>query len=127
MHKTDSIIEGEDWIYYSVDRKNIQVNEISGCSRDPDVDDSFNQVRLTSGVVEIKYLDKWGGICDDGFTVREADVLCKQFGFDLGVANIGESSDVAYTRPIHLLDLSCNGLENDVSKHLLHYYKAVKN
>ena len=68
------------------------------------------------GYIEIKPPHgEWGGICDDGFTVKEADVLCRQFGFDLGVANIGESSDVTYTRPMHLIGLKCQGSESNVS------------
>ena len=116
MHKIDSIVERNDWEYYTIDKYNVNVNKISGCTKNEKEENGFNQIRLnSSGVVEIKYLENWGGICDDGFTFKEADVLCRQFGFDLGVANIGESSDVTYTRPMHLIGLSCQGSESNVS------------
>ena len=116
MHKIDSIVERKDWDYYTIDQYNVNVNKISGCTKNEKEDNGFNQIRLnSSGVVEIKYLENWGGICNDDFTVKEGDVLCRQFGFDLGVANIGESSDVTYTRPMHLIGLSCQGSESNVS------------
>jgi len=78
---------------------------------------SIDQVRLrSSGVVEVKQLNKWGGICNNDFRTNEADVLCKQFGYKLGVAQIGESSEKRYSGPIHLFDLSCQGEESDITK-----------
>ena len=115
LHKMDSLLENEDWTYNSIDSENTRINEISGCKRH--LMSRFNQVRLSSsGVVEIKHMDKWGGICKDGFTVKEADVFCKQFGFDLGAAKIGENSEEPYNGHIHVTDLSCQGEESDVRK-----------
>lgn len=34
------------------------------------------------GNVEILHLGKWGAICDDEWDSREADVLCRQLGFN---------------------------------------------
>ena len=31
-------------------------------------------------IPQIKINGTWGGICDDGFTKNEADVICKQLG-----------------------------------------------
>ena len=31
---------------------------------------------------------EWGGICDDGFTITEGDVLCHQQGFKLGAEKV---------------------------------------
>ena len=117
LHKMDSLIEEENWVHYSVDETNSDINQISGCS--PTRQDADNilvdHVRLrTSGIVEVRHLDEWGTICDGGFTVQEADVLCRQFGFELGVANIGENAIDGYPGPIHLFDLSCDGEENEV-------------
>ena len=113
----DSLIEEENWVHYTVDETNLDINQISGCS--PTHKDADNilvdHVRLrTSGIVEVRHLDEWGAICDGGFTVQEADVLCRQFGFELGVANIGENAIDGYPGPIHLFDLSCDGEENEV-------------
>lgn len=111
----DSILENDDWSYYNIDSENTRINVISGCKRN--LANEFHQVRLSSsGVIEVKHLGQWGGICNDGFTIKEADVLCKQFGFDLGAAKIGESSEEPYSGRIHVGDLSCQGEESDVSK-----------
>ena len=118
MHPVDSLVEERDWIYYLVDETNANINQISGCSRTrrETNNPSFDQVRLKkSGVVEVKHLNEWGGICDEGFGNKEADVLCKQFGFEQGVANIGENVAERYSGTIHLFDLSCSGDEKDVS------------
>lgn len=114
----DSLVEDIDWVYYLLDERNTNINQISGCSRTRRDTHSIviDQVRLNkSGVVEVKHLNEWGGICDEGFRSQEADVLCKQFGFELGVANIGENVAERYNGTIHLFDLSCTGEENDVS------------
>ena len=125
LHKIDSIVERKDWEYYTIDKYNVNVNKISGCTKNENEENGFNQIRLnSSGVVEIKYQENWGGICDDGFTIKEADVLCRQFGFDLGVANIGESSAVTYTRPMHLIGLSCQGSESNVSPRAI-FFKII--
>ena len=114
----DSLVEDTDWVYYLIDETNTDINQISGCSRTRRAANSIpiDQVRLNkSGVVEVKHLNEWGGICDEGFRNQEADVLCKQFGFELGVANIGENVAERYNGTIHLFDLTCTGQENDVS------------
>lgn len=45
------------------------------------------QIRLRSGAqvsegrVEIKYRNSWGTICDDHWTLREANVVCRSLGY----------------------------------------------
>lgn len=52
----------------------------------------FSAIRLLSGreadLVEVKLDGKWGGICDDGFSFKEANVVCKQLGFELGAEQV---------------------------------------
>ena len=36
------------------------------------------------GRVEICVNDEWGTVCDDGFGIEEADVVCSQLGFSRG-------------------------------------------
>lgn len=35
-----------------------------------------------SGRVEIKYLNEWGIICDDGWDVDDANVVCRMLGYE---------------------------------------------
>lgn len=45
------------------------------------------EIRLRSGAqvsegrVEIKYRNSWGTICDDHWTLREANVVCRSLGY----------------------------------------------
>ena len=45
------------------------------------------EIRLRSGIlvsegrVEIKYRYSWGTICDDHWTLREANVVCRSLGY----------------------------------------------
>ena len=31
---------------------------------------------------------EWGAVCDDGFTPREGEIVCKQLGYNLGVEKV---------------------------------------
>lgn len=39
------------------------------------------------GRVEVKAFDKWGYVCDDKFTLTNANVLCRELGFNMGAGN----------------------------------------
>ncbi|NWS30297.1 MARCO protein, partial [Polioptila caerulea] len=71
-----------------------------------------NFVRLVGGErrgrVEIFHKGTWGTICDDGWTTREAGVICRMLGFNRAVS--------AFTAPggtgqIWLDDVNCKGGE----------------
>ncbi|XP_029676576.1 uncharacterized protein LOC115243589, partial [Formica exsecta] len=40
------------------------------------------------GRIEVKILGHWGQVCDDGFGMINADVICKELGFDLGALEV---------------------------------------
>lgn len=54
------------------------------CANDPDA----LSVRLVGGAtvmegrVEVLFGDGWGGVCDDGWGLEEANVVCRQLGYD---------------------------------------------
>ncbi|NWV19126.1 MARCO protein, partial [Origma solitaria] len=71
-----------------------------------------NFVRLVGGDkrgrVEIFHSGSWGTICDDGWTIREATVVCRMLGFNRAVAFFIAP---AGTGQIWLDDVSCSGSE----------------
>lgn len=78
---------------------------------------SFLTVRLSRGdhshgVVQILE-DNWSVLCGEGFTDKEANVVCRQLGFQDGMA-LGMSSFGTfygkYVRP----NVTCNGTESSI-------------
>uniref|UniRef100_A0A8C3RBE3 Macrophage receptor with collagenous structure n=1 Tax=Cyanoderma ruficeps TaxID=181631 RepID=A0A8C3RBE3_9PASS len=60
------------------------------------------------GRVEIFHNGFWGTICDDGWTTKEATVVCRMLGFNRAVSAF---TATAGTGQIWLDDLSCKGAE----------------
>ncbi|NWR42758.1 MARCO protein, partial [Regulus satrapa] len=71
-----------------------------------------NFVRLVGGErrgrVEIFHKGSWGTICDDGWTTREAGVVCRMLGFNRALSSF---TAPAGTGQIWLDDVSCTGSE----------------
>ncbi|XP_071508584.1 scavenger receptor cysteine-rich domain-containing protein DMBT1-like [Diadema antillarum] len=65
------------------------------------------------GRVEIYHNNEWGTVCDDGWGQDEAEVVCRQLGYE-GVSHSSETFE-AGTGPIHLDDVSCVGTESRLS------------
>ena len=40
-----------------------------------------------SGYLEFLHSDEWGYVCDDDWNRQNADIVCKQLGFNRGVAS----------------------------------------
>ena len=67
------------------------------------------------GRVEIKAFDYgWGGICDDGFGINNAQVICKEAGFPLGAQEAVLHSRWGPGNEILLDELKCKGTENSI-------------
>ena len=65
---------------------------------------------LQEGLVEVFYLGTWGTVCDDGWDIREATVVCRQLGFTraTSVQHTGFSGG---SEDIVLSDVRCTGSE----------------
>ncbi|XP_062354503.1 macrophage receptor MARCO [Cinclus cinclus] len=71
-----------------------------------------NFVRIVGGDrrgrVEIFHQGSWGTICDDGWTTREATVVCRMLGFNRAVSSFTATPG---TGQIWLDDVNCQGSE----------------
>ena len=73
-------------------------------------------IKCFIGRVEIKAFDyDWGGICDDGFNLEEAHVICREAGYQLGAEEALVGSQFGKGTGAILLDeLDCNGNETSI-------------
>ncbi|KAF2988654.1 hypothetical protein EK904_007405 [Melospiza melodia maxima] len=75
-----------------------------------------NYIRIVGGVrrgrVEIFHGGSWGTICDDGWSLREAGVVCRMLGFSRAVSFF---TAPAGTGQIWLDDVSCTGSEMSIT------------
>ncbi|XP_029015003.1 galectin-3-binding protein A-like [Betta splendens] len=68
--------------------------------------------RASEGRVEIYHNGRWGTVCDDGWDIAEARVLCRQLKFP-GAKEVvfGQNYGPAATGPIWMDDTNCKGTE----------------
>ncbi|XP_075301986.1 scavenger receptor cysteine-rich domain-containing protein DMBT1 isoform X3 [Opisthocomus hoazin] len=80
------------------------------------------QVRLVDGPnrcagrVEVLHQQRWGTICDDGWDLRDAKVVCRQLGCGTAVAAPGHSHFGQGLDPTWLDDVECTGMETTISQ-----------
>ena len=71
---------------------------------------------LYEGRVEVYIDGQWGTVCDDQWGMSDANVACRQLGFDSAsearvAASFGQGPDIL---PILLDDVSCTGREESL-------------
>lgn len=65
-----------------------------------------------SGRVEVYHSGAWGTVCDDGWSLTNANVVCKQLGYPDGASTWEESAYFGKGEgPILLDDVTCTGRE----------------
>ncbi|XP_013421067.1 deleted in malignant brain tumors 1 protein isoform X2 [Lingula anatina] len=80
------------------------------------------EVRLVGGStrregrVEVFYMGHWGTICDDGFTMSAARLVCRLVGFSDAVHFKGRAHYGRGTDQIWLSNLNCNGSEISIDE-----------
>ncbi|XP_030834240.1 deleted in malignant brain tumors 1 protein isoform X1 [Strongylocentrotus purpuratus] len=71
---------------------------------------------IYSGRVEVRHDGVWGTVCDDGWDIQDATVVCRMLGFEnasiaTGYAKYGEGSSSIFLDNVH-----CSGLETDLGE-----------
>ena len=69
-----------------------------------------------AGRVEILDQGSWGTICDDGWDLDDARVVCRQLGCGEALNAVGSAHFGAGSGPIWLDNLNCTGKESQVWK-----------
>ncbi|KAM6164704.1 galectin-3-binding protein [Rhynchocyon petersi] len=67
------------------------------------------------GRVEIFYRGQWGTVCDDGWDLVDASVVCRALGFQNATQALGNASFGPGSGPILLSEVRCMGTESSLA------------
>ncbi|XP_028407325.1 deleted in malignant brain tumors 1 protein-like isoform X2 [Dendronephthya gigantea] len=67
-----------------------------------------------TGRVQVYYKGKWGTICDSGWDLQDARVVCRQLGYPNAVRTLQRSEVIPGSGPIWLNNLHCTGKEENI-------------
>ncbi|XP_030852316.1 deleted in malignant brain tumors 1 protein-like [Strongylocentrotus purpuratus] len=79
------------------------------------------KVRLTDGAndsegrVEVMYNGSWGTVCDNGWDLNDARVVCRMLGFDGALAATVSARFGQDNGNILLVDVQCYGTEKNIA------------
>lgn len=65
-----------------------------------------------SGRVEVKHEEQWGTVCDGDWTIRDAEVVCKQLQCGSAVKALNRAPFGQGTGPTWLYRVDCRGNES---------------
>lgn len=58
----------------------------------------------------------YAAVCDDGFTLIDATVACRQLGFEGAISALSDSPFGPATLPFNLDDVACTGEESSIQE-----------
>ena len=71
---------------------------------------------LSSGRVEVLHNSTWGTICDNSWELQDAEVVCRQLGYEGALSAPGSAAFGQGIGPIWLVDVKCIGNETLIAQ-----------